>query len=97
MYNNHSKDLALLANSFLEQAINAKLGENKPNYTNRDFFNVLIIFQNALMDKMFDNQNYIGMNYEERAEMAVNCGYDLRDFVLKYTGLNPSNIDEFLK
>ena len=97
MYNNHSKDLALLANSFLKQAINAKLGENKPNYTNRDFFNVLIIFQNALMDKMFDNQNYIGMNYEERAEMAMNCGYDLRDFILKYTGLNPSNIDEFLK
>ena len=96
MYNNHSKDLALLANSFLEQAINAKLGENKPNYTKRDFFHVLIIFQNALMDKMFDNQNYIGMNYEERAEMAVNCGYDLRDFILKYTGLNSSNIEEFL-
>ena len=32
MYNNHSKDLALLANSFLEQAINADFGENKPNY-----------------------------------------------------------------
>ena len=97
MYNNHSKDLDLLANSFLEQAINADFGENKPNYTNRDFFNVLIIFQNALMDKMFDNQNYIGMNYEKRAEMTMNCGYDLRDFILKYTGLNPSNIDEFLK
>lgn len=96
MYNNHSKDLDLLANSFLEQATNAEFGENKPNYTNRDFFNVLIIFQNALMDKMFDNQNYIGMNYEERAEMAMNCGYDLRDFIVKYTGLNPSNIDEFL-
>ena len=97
MYNNHSKDLDLLANSFLEQAINAKLGENKPNYTNRDFMNALIIFQNALMDKMFDNQNYIGMNYEEIAEMAMNCGNELRDFILKYTGLNPSNIDEFLK
>ena len=96
-YNNHSKDLDLLANSFLEQAINADFGENKPNYTNRDFFNVLIIFQNALMDKMFDNQNYLDMNYEERAEMAMNCGNELRDFILKYTGLNPSNIDEFLK
>ena len=96
-YNNHSKDLDLLANSFLEQAINADFGENKPNYTNRDFFNVLIIFQNALMDKMFDNQNYIDMNYEERAEMAINCGYDLRDFILKYTGLNLSKIDDFLK
>ena len=97
MYNNHAEHLEALANSFLEQSVNAKLGENKPNYTNRDFMNALIIFQNALMDKMFDNQNYIGMNYEERAEMAVNCGYDLRDFILKYTGLNPSNIDEFLK
>ena len=76
MYNNHAEHLEALANSFLEQAINADFGENKPNYTNRDFFNVLIIFQNALMDKMFDNQNYIDMNYEERAEMAINCGYD---------------------
>ena len=97
MYNNHSEHLALLANSFLEQAINAKLGENKPNYTNRDFFNVLIIFQNALMDKMFDNQNYLDMDLIDREQMAINCGYDLRDFILKYTGLNPSNIDEFLK
>ena len=97
MYNNHAEHLALLANSFLEQAINAKLGENKPNYTNRDFFNVLIIFQNALMDKMFDNQNYLDMDLIDREQMAINCGNELRDFVLKYTGLNPSNIDEFLK
>ena len=96
MYNNHSKDLALLANSFLEQAINAKLGENKPNYTNRDFMNALIIFQNALMDKMFDNQNYLDMDLIDREQMAINCGNELRDFVLKYTGLNTSNIDEFL-
>ena len=96
MYNNHSKDLEVLANSFLEQVINAKLGENKPNYTNRDFMNALIIFQNALMDKMFDNQNYLEMDLIDREQMAINCGNELRDFVLKYTGLNPSNIDEFL-
>ena len=73
MYNNHSKDLEVLANSFLEQAINAKLGENKPNYTNRDFMNALIIFQNALMDKMFDNQNYLDMDLIDRGQMAINC------------------------
>ena len=97
MYNNHSKDLEVLANSFLEQAINAKLGENKPNYTNRDFMNALIIFQNALMDKMFDNQNYLDMDLIDREQMAINCGNELRDFVLKYTGLDTSKIDEFLK
>ncbi len=97
MYNNHAEHLEVLANSFLEQSVNAKLGENKPNYTNRDFFNVLIIFQNALMDKMFDNQNYLDMDLIDREQMAMNCGNELRDFVLKYTGLNPSNIDEFLK
>ena len=96
-YNNHSKDLDKLANSFLEQAINADFCENKPNYTNRDFFNVLIIFQNALMDKMFDNQNYIEMSLQDREQMAINCGYELRDFIIKYTGLNPSKIDDFLK
>ena len=97
MYNNHAEHLEALANSFLEQSVNAKLGENKPNYTNRDFMNALIIFQNALMDKMFDNQNYLDMDLIDREQMAMNCGNELRDFVLKYTGLNPSNIDEFLK
>ena len=97
MYNNHSKDLEVLANSFLEQAINAKLGENKPNYTNRDFMNALIIFQNVLMDKMFDNQNYLDMDLIDRGQMAINCGNELRDFILKYTGLDTSKIDEFLK
>ena len=97
MYNNHAEHLEALANSFLEQSVNAKLGENKPNYTNRDFMNALIIFQNALMDKMFDNQNYLDMDLIDREQMAINCGNELRDFVLKYTGLNPSNIYEFLK
>lgn len=46
---------------------------------------------------MFDDQNYIYMDLIDREQMAINCGYDLRDFILKYTVLNPSNIDEFLK
>ena len=96
MYNNHAEHLEVLANSFLEQAINADFGENKPNYTKRDFFHVLIIFQNALMDKMFDNQNYINMNLEERGKMATSCGHELRDFLIKYTGLDVSKIEDFI-
>ena len=46
---------------------------------------------------MFDNQNYIDMNLSDREQMAINCGTDLRDFIIKYTGLNPSKIDDFLK
>ena len=97
MYNNHAEHLEALASSFLEQSVNAKLGENKPNYTNRDFMNALIIFQNALMDKMFDNQNYIDMNLEEREKMATSCGHELRDFLIKYTGLDVSKIEDFVK
>lgn len=97
MYNNHAEHLEALASSFLEQSVNAKHGENKPNYTNRDFMNCLIIFQNALMDKMFDNQNYIDMNLEEREKMAISCGHELRDFLIKYTGLDVSKIEDFLK
>lgn len=97
MYNNHAENLEALANSFLEQSVNSKLGENKPNYTNRDFMNSLIIFQNALMDKMFDNQNYIEMNLEEREKMAINCGHELIDFLKKYTGLDVSKIEDFIK
>ena len=33
----------------------------KPNYTNRDFMNIIIIFQSAMMDKLFEVMNFDNM------------------------------------
>jgi len=54
--------LELIANALLEQNSEAKGNENKPNSSNRDFMNSLIIFQTALMDKMYDTQNFDNMD-----------------------------------
>ena len=83
-------ELELIANDILNQ--NAT-NPSKPNYSNRDFFYALIIFQNALMDKMFDNQNFDKMDIEDRKKMAFKCGEDLRKFIHTYTGIDTHDIE----
>lgn len=92
----YKKELEFIANDILEQNANAKGNENKPNYSNRDFMNATIIFQTALMDKMFDNQDYDGMNIEDRMNMAESCGNELRKLIHTYTGLDTHDVYKFL-
>ena len=90
----HKNELEAIANDLLTQNAEAKGNENKPNYSNRDFMNAVIIFQTALMDKMYDNQN--GMSLDERLEMAERCGLDLKKLIHTYTGLDLHKFEEFL-
>lgn len=90
----YKNELEAIANDFLTQNAEAKGNENKPNYSNRDFMNAVIIFQTALMDKMYDNQN--GMSLDERMEMAERCGLDLRKLIQTYTGLDLHKFEEFI-
>ena len=90
----YNKELEIIASDILDQ--NAEAIENKPNYTNRDFMNCLIIFQTALMDKMYDNQDYDKMSIEDRSNMATKCGLDLRKLIHTYTGLDTHQIEKFL-
>ena len=81
-----------IAISILEQNGNVE----KPNFTNRHFMNTIIIFQNALMDKMYDNQNYDNMDIEDRLKMVETCGNELRKLIHTYTGLDTYKIENFL-
>lgn len=92
----YNKELEFIANDILNQNADAKGQENKPNYSNRDFMNTLIIFQTALMDKMFDNQDYDKMDLEKRCDMANQCGLDLRKLIHTYTGLDTHKVEEFM-
>lgn len=92
----YKQELEFIANDILNQNAEAKGNENKPNYTNREFMNALIIFQTALMDKMWDNQDFDKMQFKDRENMAVQCGLDLRKLIHTYTGLDTHKIDEFL-
>ena len=90
----YKNELEAIANDLLTQNAEANGNENKPNYSNRDFMNAVIIFQTALMDKMYDNQN--GMSLDERMEMAERCGLDLRNLIHTYTGLDLHKFEEFI-
>ena len=90
----YKNELEAIANDLLTQNAEAKGNENKPNYSNRDFMNAVIIFQTALMDKMYDNQN--GMSLDERIQMAERCGLDLRKLIHTYTGLDLHKFEEFI-
>jgi len=92
----YNKELEIIASDILEQNVEAKGNENKPNYSKRDFMNATIIFQTALMDKMYDNQDYDKMNIEDRMKMAESCGFALRNLIHTYTGLDTHKIEEFL-
>jgi len=91
----YNKELELIATDILDQNA-SKNGSKKPNYSNRDFMNTILIFQTALMDKLYDNQEYDNMDFESRCEMATQCGLDLRMLIHTYTGLDTHNIEEFL-
>ena len=92
----YKNELEAIANDLLTQNAEAKGNENKPNYSNRDFMNSVIIFQTALMDKMYDKQNSDKMNINDRLKMAERCGLDLRKLIQTYTGLDTHKFKEFI-
>lgn len=93
---NQKETMELLATEILNINADAVSNVNKPNFSNRDFMNAVIIFQNALMDKMYDNQNYDKMSIDDRIKMSESCGLDLRKFIQTYTGLDTHNIENFI-
>lgn len=84
-----NKELELIANKMLAS-------EEKPNYSNRDFLNTVIIFQSALMDKMYEVQERENMDLKDRMKMAEVCGKELKKFIHTYTGLDTYQIEELL-
>jgi hypothetical protein len=93
---NHKLAIELIATDILNQNSEAVGNKNKPNYSNRDFMNCVIIFQNALMDKMYDNQDYDKMSLKDRMNMTIKCGQDLRKLIFTYTNLDTHKVEEFL-
>lgn len=80
--NQYEPILKEIASGFLDQH------GIKPNFSNEAFLDACLIFQTALMDKLFDLQNEDNMLMKQRGEMATKCGEDLRKLIHTYTGLD---------
>ena len=87
---NFTQELETIANGILDH------NEKKPNYSNRDFLNCIIIFQNALMDKMYDTMEYDKMDIDDRYKMAESCGLELWKLIYTFTGLDTHKLEDFL-
>lgn len=85
-------------NTTLEHLANDILNNHgeKPNLTNRDFYNCVLIFQNAVLDKMYDLQEREKMDLKTREEMANDCGQSIHKLVKTYTNLDLHKIEDFL-
>jgi len=85
---NHKETLEIIANDLLNQQANSHNKDIKPNYSTRDFVNTVIIFQTALMDKMYDMQEIDRISIKDRINMADSCGKALHNLIRIYTGIN---------
>lgn len=92
-FNVISEVLSSLATLILTQA---EFYHGKPNYSNADFFNMLIIFQSGLMDKTYDNMEYDNMEIEDRLNMAEKLGSDLSKLIHTYTNIDTHNIENYI-
>ena len=52
----------------------------------------LLIFQRAVLDKMWELQESENMSQEDRGNMAENCGLELRNIVKRYTGIKTTEL-----
>lgn len=66
----------------------------KPEYTEEAFRASIKIFMSALMDKMWEVQNFDEMSMEDRGNMATKAGESVRELVKTYTGLDTHKLYE---
>lgn len=66
----------------------------KPNYTTDGFRASTKIFMSAILDKMWDVQEFDKMPMHDREVMAEQAGNVLRQFVKTYTGIDTFDLYE---
>lgn len=87
---NYHEELGIIAFKLLMQS------DLKPNYSEGDFMNIVVIFQTALMDKVWEVQEFDNMSVEERLVMCKRCGEELRKFIYTYTNIDTKQKQEAL-
>jgi len=62
--------------------------ETKPGYTGAGFRAGIKIFMSVMMDKLWEQQDKQKTEIHHRANEAFDMGMELRDIILKYTGVD---------
>lgn len=59
-----------------------------PEYSMEEFRAITRIFMSAMMDKMYLADSNAGVVLETMQKNAHNCGTELRELIIKYTGID---------
>jgi hypothetical protein len=62
--------------------------DKKPNFSNDCFIDIVLIFQTALFDKIYNLQQKENMEFGTSIDMAENCGKELRKFIKTFSDLD---------
>lgn len=62
--------------------------DERKHFTDKDLFNVTLIFQDVFMGKMFDYMQKNKMPQEDAEVQAEQAGKQLRQLLLIYTGID---------
>ena len=82
----------------LEEIDNAMLDfkvacpNTKPEFTTEGFMSAISIFMFAMTDKMFENLEVKNVTQEEAEFEAMQLGQELRQMVLRYTGIDTCDL-----
>jgi hypothetical protein len=60
----------------------------KPGYAIEGFRAAIKIFMSVMMDKIWELQQDEKISMDDRIKMVEKCGYDVRDIVRIYTGID---------
>ncbi len=69
-------------------ALQFDLHGHKPDFDDVTFLNALFIFQNALLDKMYNLQKTENINSQDSQEMAIAAGLALKNLIKTYTNID---------
>ena len=71
--------------------------EIQPHFDLDAFSAILFMFQSAIMDKMYSLQDREEMSMEDRENMAIACGNEIKDLVKKFCDIDTFELFKELK
>jgi hypothetical protein len=81
-------NLELFKSKLNELAMESLNIKDKPNFTNRDFMNAVLVFHIVFADKINDLQIKEGMSIDTAIQMAEKSGEEIWSLIKTYTDID---------
>lgn len=82
------ENLAPILSEIEDTILDSHQYNTKPNYPDEALKYAASIFLSVIMDKMYDKQCKDAIEFDLKCNQATECGNEIRQLVLKYTGID---------